>query len=447
MNTLLQQLADIDPGISAGQAAEFRTASLAIAQRLHGEPTSLPLSLNDWWQWLDDEGYDRDTLALILSQMSTARIGAAAQRQLLSHLEQIGTEPEGLAKLFDHVQTLHPLLANDYASLETMALAEQQQLEATAGGMSTKATIGIAVGAFVTGGVAGGLFGYIYGKKKQVVEKSEQIEVRVHEDAARDARREEETLPSKLSNDAMTIKSKLLNDGMTKDQNEDYIKNEISGNSTSEIEGKLLRMTSIDVENYTDDLYYKHIASFKREFDDELEQVLEKNFINDVKDVKNKIEIEFWGNEYKDKDGLLADIFKNNINDEISAYQEAVNKNLPEYQEAVNTVKQGDWYKELFYAYKNNTYTATATKLSKEIRLAYKKSIQNEIDLAKKEAAKEAKSKTDSLLIDQSSLIDKEVRTLKTTLNKDIRKAAKDSEQEAEDDFIVIEETGAEIPK
>jgi len=153
MNSLLQQLADIDPAISAGQAAEFRTASLAITQRLQGDPTSLPLSLNDWWQWLDDEGYDRDTLALILSQMSTARIGAAAQRQLLSHLEQIGTEPEGLAKLFDHVQTLHPLLANDYASLETMTLAEQQQLEATAGGMSTKATIGIAVGAFVTGGV------------------------------------------------------------------------------------------------------------------------------------------------------------------------------------------------------------------------------------------------------------------------------------------------------
>ena len=56
MNTLLQQLAEIDPGVSAGQAAEFRPVSLAIAQRLHGDPTSLPLSLNDWWQWLDDEG-------------------------------------------------------------------------------------------------------------------------------------------------------------------------------------------------------------------------------------------------------------------------------------------------------------------------------------------------------------------------------------------------------
>ena len=418
MNSLLQQLADIDPCISAGQAAEFRTVSLAIAQRLQGEPTSLPLSLNDWWQWLDDEGYDRDTLALILSQMSTARIGAAAQRQLLSHLDQISTEPEGLTKLIDHLQTLHPLLANDYASLETLALAEQQQLEATAGGMSKKATIGIAAGSFVTGG----LIGYIYGKKKQVVEKAEHLEDRARQDALRDARLEEKNLPRKLSTDGMTFDEQLA-----------YIEKIKSGNSPSKIERDLLKITEDDVETHAQELLAQHLTSFGKDIGDELEQTVRQDF-NDTEQVKDAIGKEFDKRE-AGEDGVLVDFFDKNV------------EANPNYQEAVKTVKQGDWYKQLFNGYKDTALTPLRAKLTSEIRLAYKKSIQNEIDLAKKEAAKEAKSKTDSLLIDQSSLIDKEARTLKTTLNKDIRKAAKDSEQEAEDDFIVIEETGAEIPK
>jgi hypothetical protein len=427
MNTLLQQLAEIDPGVSTGQAAEFRTVSLAIAQRLHGDPTSLPLSLNDWWQWLDDEGYDRDTLALILSQMSTARIGAAAQRQLLSHLEQISTEPEGLAKLIDHVQTLHPLLANDYASLETLALAEQQQLEATAGGMSTKATIGIAVGTFVTGGVAGGLFGYIYGKKKQVVEKSEHIETLARENALRKAKDAE----NKLISENPFVENMFANVKMTKKQQEAIIENLRSGKSTSGVERNLLRITKNDVEKHSAEFVMQHLITYGKEINDEIEQTIRQNFEN-TKEVTDEIKKQIDNKDANDENTFFI-------------FTDRKLEDRDEYLDAFNTVKQGEWYKKAFTAYRNNAIGPLRINSVKVIKDAYQNSIRNEIALAKEKALKDAKRKTDSLLIDKSGYIDRKVSAMKTKLDKDIRKVATNSEREVDNEFIAIEDAGSEI--
>jgi len=219
---------------------------------------------------------------------------------------------------------------------------------------------------------------------------------------------------------------------MTFDDQAAYINKMMKENSRSKIERDLLKITSDDVEYHTAELLSKHVSTFTKDIGDELERTVRQNF-NDSKDVKDAI-AKILSNKKYGEDGVLGNFFDNNFEANPDYKIEAD----PDYQEAVT---------KAYNSYKDNALTPLRHKLFNEIREAYKKSIQNEIDLAKKEAEKEAKSKTDSLLIDQSPSINKEVRTLKTTLNKDIRKAAKDSELQAENDFIEIEETGAEIPK
>ena len=150
MNSLLQQLADIDPGISAGQAAEFRTVSLAIAQRLQGDPTSLPLSLNDWWQWLDDEGYDRDIFGPILGRICSARMDDSAYHHLLGFLQANADVAEGIPTLHQYVHALHPELEQQLDNLLAVAHEEESQMNNVAGGASKKEKIWIPIVAIGT---------------------------------------------------------------------------------------------------------------------------------------------------------------------------------------------------------------------------------------------------------------------------------------------------------
>ena len=150
MNTLLQQLAEIDPGVSAGQAAEFRTVSLAIAQRLHGDPTSLPLSLNDWWQWLDDEGYDRDIFGPILGRICSARMDDSAFHHLLGFLQANADLTEGIPTLHQYVHALHPELEQQLDNLLAVAHEEETQMNNVAGGVSKKEKIWIPIVAIGT---------------------------------------------------------------------------------------------------------------------------------------------------------------------------------------------------------------------------------------------------------------------------------------------------------
>jgi hypothetical protein len=150
MNSLLQQLADIDPCISAGQAAEFRTVSLAIAQRLQGEPTSLPLSLNDWWQWLDDEGYDRDIFGPILGRICSARMDDSAYHGLLGFLQANADLTEGIPTLHQYVHALHPELEQQLDNLLAVAHEEETQMNNVAGGASKKEKIWIPIVAIGT---------------------------------------------------------------------------------------------------------------------------------------------------------------------------------------------------------------------------------------------------------------------------------------------------------
>jgi hypothetical protein len=122
----------------------------AISSQVHHEDrASLERSLQDWWQWLDDEGFQRDVVASLFRQVSGATIGAEALQALEGQIKTHREEPQGLPSLIELLHQEHPNLAQELENLETLALTEEQQLHQRAGGLTSGQR----------GAVAGGVIG------------------------------------------------------------------------------------------------------------------------------------------------------------------------------------------------------------------------------------------------------------------------------------------------
>jgi hypothetical protein len=152
VTTLLEQLSQSNPDITAEEAAEFRACVLTIAQHNETDPKCIGFSLQDWEQWLENGGYGLNNFVAMLKQVCNAALGDAAVATLWDYTQSIATAPEGIPRLIEYVQTTYPGLEQRMTTLEALALEEEQRIQETAGGMSKKA--GIVTG--VVGGVVAG---------------------------------------------------------------------------------------------------------------------------------------------------------------------------------------------------------------------------------------------------------------------------------------------------
>ncbi len=167
MATFTQELTEIAPNIASHEAAAFRSSLIALGRQLQDEPDSQAHSLQTWWQWLDDEGYDRETFATILTQICNVKIGEQSLLELTSFITSSKDNSDGIAMLLEQVKQSHPSFAEEVEILESLALEEDNQLAATAGGMSKGGKIGIAVGAVgLTGLIGGGIYLAIARKRR-----------------------------------------------------------------------------------------------------------------------------------------------------------------------------------------------------------------------------------------------------------------------------------------
>jgi len=187
MDSLQEELLQVDPALAAGSNHEFRATLVAISQRLEQEPEAETHSLQAWWEWLDDEGFDREAFAATLRQICQARVGDGATTQLVSTCHSLAEEGKTLASLIETVQDSHPVLVEQLETLETLAVEEQAQLDSRAGGTTNlskggKWGIGVSVGVVGTS-IIGGL---IYRRfKKKAAERAEQAEIKANEEKAR----------------------------------------------------------------------------------------------------------------------------------------------------------------------------------------------------------------------------------------------------------------------
>jgi hypothetical protein len=179
VTTLLEQLAQSNPDITAEQAAEFRACVLTIAQHNETDPKCIEFSLQDWAQWLENGGYGRDNFVAMLKQVCNAALGDAAVAALWDYAQSIAIAPEGIPRLIEYVQTTYPGLEQRMTTLEALALEEEQRIQDTAGGMGK--TAGIVTGV-VSGVVVGGLMGW--GVPKWRANRKAKARVNVQKEAA-----------------------------------------------------------------------------------------------------------------------------------------------------------------------------------------------------------------------------------------------------------------------
>jgi hypothetical protein len=166
MAHLLALLQELDPTISPTMAAELRAALVAISLELQCEGSSRQFSFNDWWQWLDQEGYDPVSVLSVLRQLCRARLGADADALLAGVCQSHANAPAGLALLLARLDQLDPDVTDEWHHLERLAISEEHELNQTSGGSARKKLNSV----IALGIVATGIFYYVDGKKQKKFE-------------------------------------------------------------------------------------------------------------------------------------------------------------------------------------------------------------------------------------------------------------------------------------
>ncbi|MCX5969101.1 MAG: hypothetical protein NTV57_16015 [Cyanobacteria bacterium] len=374
MPALLETLQLIHPAMAAGAAAEFRSALVAILQQLDQDETAVNRSLQGWWQWLDEEGYDRDGFGLILNQVCEAKLGVQGGAELRGFLQSSADEPEGLPKLMEHVQTNHAALAKEIETLETLAVTEEQQLQATAGGSSAGKDVAISLGV-VTGTAATIYVGYkaVNGVRwlankwrnrnqgalerdidRDEVRGTERLE-REAGDLERQARREEGPLLER----AMKDPAELLK--YTESMRRDVVLNKTS----------ITEYTEQHIELRVEKLVGDHAVAFA-------ETTIDK----DIKDMIRS------SPEYKER------VFRIAANDPITAEASSdlsldTKRAIRDAASAVENGEYDDFFENMQKEIWSSKGTEIRAKFTKELTSCYTKLVRDEVELAKKEAQEE----------------------------------------------------------
>lgn len=136
MTALSQELTTNYPVGIENSVAGFRAALVAMGREMHDETQFEHQSLWTWWQWLDDEGYERQAFAEVLRQVGRTTIGDEAFAELAAYSKSIENDPDGISTLIEYTNNHYPDLAQKMAKIEKMAEEEENQIQNMAGGMS-----------------------------------------------------------------------------------------------------------------------------------------------------------------------------------------------------------------------------------------------------------------------------------------------------------------------
>ena len=427
VSQLLETLQLSHPSIAAEAAAEFRTALVAILQQLEQDETAANRSLQGWWTWLDEEGYDRDGFGLILNQVGEAKLGQQGQAELLSLLQANAAEPGGVPRLIDHVQSEHPALAKEIESLETLALTEEQQLHATAGG--SKAGKDVAIGVGVVAGTAATVFiGYKATKGVQWLANKwnnrnqgagEMIENGLQREEAREMEqldhragdfvREERDRVFSFADRAMHVQDpqRLAEDART-------IERGVRDNTisiTEYTETHIKARVSMLVEGHIDEYGEKELG---KTIDDMIR--LTPGYSERVIKIAEK--------GIKESDDYYLSVGRKPYNKKISDFHA--------YFHAQNMVEGGD-KDDFFSEMKKDMRVKNGDEMKSEFRnkltSAYKKLLEREIAKAKSDARKK---------LDFGNAADAEIKKSELTIHEDVISQAEEEEEIAVED---VEET------
>jgi hypothetical protein len=186
MASVFDSVQAVDPAIQTQAVADFRSTIAAIATELHSDTGAEHRSLQQWCQWLDDEGYDRDGLIHIIRQFCRRRLGDDGLAALSAFSTSIQDDADGIVVLLDRLHDQHADLSEELQDLEAACQAEQADLYQTAGGMSKGGKWGIGSATVVSVGIVAGVVWYRSKKAGEAVTERLQRDARHFECDARD---------------------------------------------------------------------------------------------------------------------------------------------------------------------------------------------------------------------------------------------------------------------
>ena len=422
MPALLETLQLSHPSIAAEAAAEFRTALVAILQQLEQDETAANRSLQGWWTWLDEEGYDRDGFGLILNQVCEAKLGEQGGTELRAFLQANAAEPEGLPKLIDHVQSEVPDLAQTIESLEALAVEEEQQLVATAGGMSKGAKIGlIAAGSYLGALGISSLAAYAIhrrtgsGLANSVQERAER-ELTVGKESAAAALRKEARMGVRVEREDATLES-VAHDF-------EALKKVMMDPSAVVNLGKgLEKYEDNDIETHVAQLVGKHTMIFAKEIDVEIKAAIADKLRDNPEYQKQVLQ---ETDQLIDTEAEKLDFM--DLGAEI--------KNSDIYQTAIAKVENGSWFKGKLAELETTDMSKLRKEIVSELTQSYKPLVKEEVAIAKREALNDADNEMINMVSDGKGLAKKsEIR-----VELEVRGAARDAKATAERDSAEIME-------
>lgn len=110
LTTLIDELQRFGVANSVDKSCQFRSALVSVVDQLRDEDgASAHRSLQAWWQWLEDSGFESHTVASVLRQITNTIIGDFARQELETYIHKISTEVDGLPCFMEHVQDSYPM--------------------------------------------------------------------------------------------------------------------------------------------------------------------------------------------------------------------------------------------------------------------------------------------------------------------------------------------------
>ena len=385
MSTLLQELVQVDPAIAVDSVAEFRATLVAISNRMQEESSSSGNSLQAWWQWLEDEGYDGANFAAVLSKIGTARLGDQAFAALLSFCRTSEATADGIPHLLEHLHSHHPQLAAELETLEDLALVEEEQLLSTAGGMSKggrDALIGVAA---VAGGALVGVGGYKLGSRlhRAYREWAQGRGERVRAEAQATGERGEEKLNAELKSDFRELEQRGERSGAAALQEA----REHPGQAINEAKAlraidpqvylnqkNIVHYTTDDIEDRAETLLAQHIMSFPKSIAKHVESRVER-------DVRNSPEYQQKLKEYAESSERYDEEFLLDVTPLDG--QKLEQKLAPEFE-------KGDWFKTAVHDIWQSKGTPYRAEVTRDLTTRYRDLVSQEVTAAKDAAKKDA---------------------------------------------------------
>ncbi|WP_415410562.1 hypothetical protein ACLM45_03305 [Synechococcus sp. A10-1-5-9] len=146
MMSLFDKLNEIDKNISSFQSAEFGICLLTFLAHWQSDSDSHNLSPNELLKKAEDDGYDCTSFTSILRQISSYELGTASTTSLISYIQSIADNPNGVNLLSEHIADHFPKLEMKLMDFGAIAAEENKDLSETAGGKGIGEIAGISTG-------------------------------------------------------------------------------------------------------------------------------------------------------------------------------------------------------------------------------------------------------------------------------------------------------------